>query len=101
MTSDSEIIREEMANLPDDDELAFVVYEERLRKRTRDAQGDGSHLEREYVNGVLGFLAATNLRLPVQGVYPLTTTVFGRGTTSSRKASISTRRESAFLMPGA
>ena len=64
---DKIITDEEMANLPDDDQLAFVVYEERLRAKTRDKTADqeGSSLEREYVNHILAFISVVNLNVAV------------------------------------
>ena len=61
------ITDEEMVGLPDDDKLAFAVYEERLRAKTRGAETEysGSSLEREYVNHILAFIKVTNLDIPV------------------------------------
>ena len=64
---DKMITDEEMANLPDDDKLAFVVYEERLRAKTRAIAQEnvGSNLEREYANHILAFIKIANLDIPV------------------------------------
>ncbi len=68
MTYQNKMITDkEMADLPDDDELAFVVYEERLRATTRDNANDleDSSLEREYVNHILAFINVVNIDIPV------------------------------------
>lgn len=64
---DKLITDEEMADLPDDDELAFVVYEERLRAKTRGRATDyeDSSLEREYVNHILAFINVVKMDIPV------------------------------------
>lgn len=61
-----------MANLPDDDKLAFVTYEERLRPLTRGGgpENQGSSLEREYSNHILAFIKIANLDIPVSGTPP-------------------------------
>lgn len=68
MTDQNKIITDkEMDDLPDDNELAFVVYEQRIRKNTLDvaANQQGSYLERDYVNHILAFINVVNLDLPV------------------------------------
>lgn len=62
----------ELADLPDDDELAFVVYEQRLRTRTRDLalEEEGSNLERQYINHLLAFIDLYNLGVDVDSDVP-------------------------------
>ena len=70
---DKPITDEEMADLPDDDELAFVVYEERLRAKTRDKAADqeGSSLEREYANHILAFTSVVNMDISLNRNVPI------------------------------
>ena len=75
---DKIITDEEMAGLPDDDELAFAVYEERLRTNTRGraAIDEGVSREREYVNHVLAFIKVAGLDIPVDKEPPFDDTNF-------------------------
>jgi hypothetical protein len=53
---------------PDDLELAFFIYEKRLRARTRDAANtndDSYDIEREYVNKLLAFIELAGTKIPV------------------------------------
>lgn len=69
---EEEIVDDEMANLPDDDLLAFAAYEKRIRATTRDAGQfeNGWHLERQYVTHLLAFVNVTNLNLDLDSNPP-------------------------------
>lgn len=76
---DKMITDEEMANLPDDDKLAFVVYEERLRAKTRAIapEHEDLNLEREYANHIVAFIKIANLDIPVNRDPPENDVAFG------------------------
>jgi len=68
---DYSIYEPDMADLPDDDELAFVVYEERLREKTRghssqlSEYGDSISVAREYANRLAAFIRLSKLSIPI------------------------------------
>ena len=71
------ITDEEMADLPGDSELAFVIYEEKLRSKTRDLDVEyPERLDREYANHILAFIDVCNLEIPVIGQPPINTSDF-------------------------
>lgn len=54
------------SDLPEDKEEAFIVFEDRLRQRTRDVVGTrGFIAEREYVNHILAFIKIEELSVDV------------------------------------
>jgi hypothetical protein len=61
-----------MADLPmDDSELAFVIYERSLRRRTRDATNEhDNYAEREYANKLIAFIELEGLDIPTNGGPP-------------------------------
>lgn len=65
-------IGEDMAGLPDDKHLALVVFEARLRAKTResDYKDASTHLDREYVNNILAFIELKELDIPVDHMPP-------------------------------
>ena len=68
MADDYKLITDdEIAGLPEDDELAFVAYEERLRARLRErsAQTPDWSQERDYANHITAFNQAVGLNLPI------------------------------------
>jgi hypothetical protein len=65
------ITDEELADLPDDNELAFVVYERRLRNRLREVSTEDSNsAERDYVNHILAFIDHCGLNIEIDRDFP-------------------------------
>ena len=75
---DTIITDEELANLPDDDKLAFAFFERHVRAKTLDRIGpdEGSTLQRQYVNYINGFIDAVNLDIDLEGQAPFTDSDF-------------------------
>jgi hypothetical protein len=83
MAGDDNFLDPEMKGLPDDPRLAFVVYEERLRPVTRDAERDtpDTSLPRRYANSLIAFIRIEGLPIPIE-MPPLDDRDFGLGTTN-------------------
>jgi hypothetical protein len=69
MAGDDDFFEPEMMGLPEDPTVAFVIYEKRLRARTRDVtdqydeRGDlsGTSLARQYTNRLIAFIKVWSL----------------------------------------
>jgi hypothetical protein len=68
MAGDDDFLDPEMKGLPDDPRLAFVVYEERLRPATRDAERDtpDTSLPRRYANSLIAFIRIEGLPISIE-----------------------------------
>lgn len=68
MAGDDDFLDPEMKELPDDPRLAFVVYEERLRPVTRDAERDtpDTSLPRRYANSLIAFIRIEGLPISIE-----------------------------------